>query len=205
MSFFKIDEYSRRIRDEFNQGGVFEELIQKYLLDNKHKIRLQLIPDEGTASREESQEAKKLQTLSSMLTSEEKDSIIQEAYALQQHQEKLQDQTILPTLSISDISRNVEFIDDETSYINGKVKVKWFDQPTNGISYVRIKANLKSLPEQHRIFVPMFKELLDKIGTKNYKYDVFNDKLLNSTNGLEVSIDKYAYSDDHNDIYNRNE
>jgi len=82
-----------------------------------------------------------------MLTSEEKDSIVQEAYALQQHQEKLQDQTILPTLSISDISRNIEFIDDETSYINGKVKVKWFDQPTNGISYVRIKANLKSLPE----------------------------------------------------------
>jgi len=51
----------------------------------------------------------------------------------------------------------------------------------------------------------MFKELLDKIGTKNYKYDVFNDKLLNSTNGLEVSIDKYAYTEDHNDIYNRNE
>ena len=53
LSFFKIDEYSRRIRDEFNQGGVFEELIQKYMLDNKHKIRLQLIPDEATASREE--------------------------------------------------------------------------------------------------------------------------------------------------------
>lgn len=140
-----------------------------------------------------------------MLTSEEKDSIVQEAYALQQHQEKLQDQTILPTLSISDISRNIELIDDETSYINGKVKVKWFDQPTNGISYVRIKANLKSLPEQHRIFVPMFKELLDKVGTKNYKYDVFNDKLLNSTNGLEVSIDKHAYTEDHSDIFNRNE
>ena len=51
----------------------------------------------------------------------------------------------------------------------------------------------------------MFKELLNKIGTKNYRYDVFNDKLLSSTNGLEVSVDKYAYSDDHKDIFDRNE
>ena len=51
----------------------------------------------------------------------------------------------------------------------------------------------------------MFKELLSQIGTKNFKYDVFNDKLLSSTNGLEVSIDKYAFSEEHDDIHNRQE
>lgn len=81
----------------------------------------------------------------------------------------------------------------------------WFDQPTNGISYIRIKANLLNLPEHLRIFVPLFKELLSNIGTKNYKYDEFNDKLLSSTDGIEVSIDKYAYSLDHNDIMDRKE
>jgi Zn-dependent M16 (insulinase) family peptidase len=74
------------------------------------------------------------------------------------------------------------------------VKVHFFEQPTNGISYVRLKANLRTLPQKHRVFVPMFKEMLSNIGTKNYRYDVFNDKLLSSTNGLEVSIDKFAYS-----------
>jgi Zn-dependent M16 (insulinase) family peptidase len=51
----------------------------------------------------------------------------------------------------------------------------------------------------------MFKELLSNIGTKNYRYDKFNDKMMNSTNGLEVSIDKYSYSEDHTDIFDRNE
>ena len=111
----------------------------------------------------------------------------------------------MPSLNISDISRGVEFVDRETKYIGDKVKVHFYDQPTNGISYVRIKANLKNLPVEHRIFVPMFKELFSSIGTKNYRYDDFNDRLLNCTNGLEVSIDKYAYSDDHEDIHNRNE
>lgn len=86
-----------------------------------------------------------------------------------------------------------------------KIKCNWYQQPTNGISYVRVKANLKNLPEKHRMFVPMFTELLSRIGTKNYKYDAFNDKLMGCSNGLEVSIDKFAFTEDHTDIMNRNE
>lgn len=51
----------------------------------------------------------------------------------------------------------------------------------------------------------MFKELLGSIGTKNYRYDEFNDKLMNSTNGIEVTLDKYSFTPDHNDILDRNE
>jgi len=112
---------------------------------------------------------------------------------------------VLPSLGIEDIQRNIEFVESEVKYVGNKIKCHFFDQPTNGISYVRVKANLKNLPEEHRIFVPMFKKLLSQIGTKNYKYDTFNEKLMNSTNGLEVSIDKYAFTDDHTDIFNRNE
>lgn len=51
----------------------------------------------------------------------------------------------------------------------------------------------------------MFVELLPHMGTKNYKYDVFNDKLMNSTNGLEVSVDKFSNSPDHLDLFERQE
>jgi Zn-dependent M16 (insulinase) family peptidase len=45
LSFFKIDEYSKRIRAEFNEGGLFENLIQKYILGNNHYLRLVSVPD----------------------------------------------------------------------------------------------------------------------------------------------------------------
>ena len=51
----------------------------------------------------------------------------------------------------------------------------------------------------------MFAQLLSSVGTKNYRYDHFNDKLMNCTNGLEVSIDKFSYTEDHTDIFDRNE
>lgn len=82
------------------------------------------------------------------------------------------------------------------------VKTHFFDQPTNGIMSVRIKADLKTLPEELRDFVPMFSEIVPFIGTKNYTYSDFNDKMLSVSNGIEVTVDKYATGDDP---FNRNE
>jgi presequence protease len=109
--------------------------------------------------------------------------------------------SVLPSLSLEDISRQIEFVDHNISF-TGNVKTWWFDQPTNGITYVRVKANLKNLPEHLRVFVPMFTEFLSSICTKNYRYDDFNDRLLSCTNGLEVRVDKYS---NKQDILDRNE
>lgn len=51
----------------------------------------------------------------------------------------------------------------------------------------------------------MFAEALSKIGTKNYTYDVFNDKMLSCSNGIEASVDKYAFTEDYLDVMDRNE
>jgi Zn-dependent M16 (insulinase) family peptidase len=68
---------------------------------------------------------------------------------------------------------------------------------------VRVKANLKNLPEHLRVFVPMFSEFLSSIGTKNYRYDDFNDRILSCSTGLEVRLDKYSTST--TDILDRHE
>ena len=51
----------------------------------------------------------------------------------------------------------------------------------------------------------MFEELLSSVGTKNYRYDVFNDKVMNSTTGLSVGLDKWADNTDHTLIDTKNE
>jgi Zn-dependent M16 (insulinase) family peptidase len=42
----------------------------------------------------------------------------------------------------------------------------------------------------------MFKEMLPNIGTKNYKYDVFHEKMMNCSSGLNLAIDKFSATDD---------
>ena len=51
----------------------------------------------------------------------------------------------------------------------------------------------------------MMSELFSKIGTKNYRYDEFNNKILNCSSGLDVQIDKYSDAQDFEDITDRKE
>ena len=111
LSFFKVDEYSKRVRQEFDKGGLFEGLIQKYLLDNSHHLRLFLTPNEKLGEMQEREDAAKLAELTRALSEAEKEAIVSETKQLKQHQEKLQDQAILPSLGIEDISRGIEFVE----------------------------------------------------------------------------------------------
>lgn len=53
LSFFKINDYSQRIREDFQRGGLFENLIKKYLLDNNNQLKLLLVPDSTIAAKDE--------------------------------------------------------------------------------------------------------------------------------------------------------
>lgn len=71
LSLFKINEYSARIRDEFNQGGLFEGLIEKHLKSNPHYLRLLYTADEKKAEKEEASELRQMSALRKALSNEE--------------------------------------------------------------------------------------------------------------------------------------
>lgn len=68
LSIFRINEYSQRIREDFKKGGLFEGLIQKYFLDNPHKLTLLAVPDAEQGPKEEQAEKKLLEKLKQTLT-----------------------------------------------------------------------------------------------------------------------------------------
>lgn len=51
----------------------------------------------------------------------------------------------------------------------------------------------------------MFSEFFPSIGTKNYKYDAFNNKMLGCTSGIKCDIDKFSRSETIEDLMNRHE
>ena len=79
------------------------------------------------------------------MNDEEKKTILLETKLLKTHQESLQNLDVLPSLTLTDIPKQIEYVDSDVRMV-GNIKIHFFDQPTNGISYVRIKANLKNLP-----------------------------------------------------------
>ena len=80
-SVFKLDEFASRLRQEFDDG-VFEKMIRRHLIDNKHQLRLTSLPSEEHANKEQMAEQKQLSMLQEVLTEQEKQSIVSETYAL---------------------------------------------------------------------------------------------------------------------------
>jgi Zn-dependent M16 (insulinase) family peptidase len=51
LAFFKIDEFSKRIRSEFSKKETFSGLINQYFINNEHKLKLQFLPDPAEISK----------------------------------------------------------------------------------------------------------------------------------------------------------
>ena len=105
LNMFKINEFSARIREEFGNGGLFEGLIEKHLVKNKHFLKLLYSPDPTKADREEAAEVASLDALNAALTEAEKELIMKETAELKRYQEKPQDHNVLPSLSLQDIPK----------------------------------------------------------------------------------------------------
>lgn len=101
---------------------------------------------------------------------------------------------------MKDISRDIDLNKYEVKKLKDSIDTYWFEQPTNGISYIRMKVDLKDMDQELKQWVPMFGALFSKMGTDKLKYDQFNDKLMASTTGLSVTVDKYSHSDDLSDV-----
>ena len=103
-----------------------------------------------------------------------------------EHQEKKDDVSLLPTLTMKDIKPDVERYHLEKSVVNG-VPVQWSAQPTNGIAYFRGVMNTSHLTEQQRSLFSVFCGVASKMGTKKHDYQEFA-KIVSSQRPLIISL-----------------
>ena len=45
LTVFEIGDFANQLKKDFKNEKILENLVQKYLIDNHHKILLRLVPD----------------------------------------------------------------------------------------------------------------------------------------------------------------
>lgn len=65
---------------------VFGPLIRKYLLDNTHRVSVELLPDKGLATQREAVERERLAAARAAMSEEELEAIIKETKELRERQ-----------------------------------------------------------------------------------------------------------------------
>ena len=181
------------LREKAEQG-YFEELLQKYLLDNPHKAIVILKPKKGLTEEKDGRLKEMLAQKKAALTEAEIAEIVAETKALEEYQEaedSKEDLAKIPLLAREDIGKQARKIVNEECRL-GEIPVLKHEVFTNGIAYLRMIFEFKEVPEDLLPYLGIFKGCLGLLNTEHYQYgDLFNEINL-VTGGMSAVNNGYA-------------
>jgi len=168
----------------------FESLIDRYLINNQHRVTLILSPDPALDEKQAAEERERLQKIGSELSREQRQAVIENTRILRQMQETPDPPKALatiPSLAIEDLDKENKIIPIEELNKSG-VKVLYHDLSTNGIVYLDLGFDLRSLPQEYLSYVPLLTRGLIELGTESEEYVAFTQRISRKTGGIRPEI-----------------
>ncbi|KAK6492234.1 presequence protease [Huso huso] len=187
VELLKITDKVTRFRQCLQDNPHFlQEKVKLYFKDNPHRLTLSMSPDESYFEKQAQAEEEKLKQKVSALSEEDKKLIYEKGLQLMAAQSTTQDASCLPALKVSDILPTIPFTPVEMGNA-GDVPVQYCAQPTNGMVYFRAMCSLNTLPEELKIYVPLFCNVITKLGCGVMDYRQQSQQIELKTGGMSVS------------------
>ena len=183
----------KQLKEEV-KGKYFEDLIQKYLLDNSHETILLLEPVKNLTQKKDEALRSKLAEYRAGLSTEEINRIISETRELKEYQEapdKPEDLARIPLLTRADMKKEAEQFHNAVRYA-GKTKILFHDIYTNGIGYVNFIFDMKDVPEDLFPYAGILKTVLGMVDTQHYTYGDLYNEINIRTGGINASVNTYS-------------
>ncbi|WP_157493107.1 insulinase family protein [Desulfonatronovibrio magnus] len=191
---FTLMEFSdvlENIKTRLDSGErIFEDLINKFLIENEHRSVVILEPDQGLEAMIQEEETQQLQEARLRMTDEEIHKIIQKNAELKQFQEASDDPQELariPRLQRSDMEEKVKTVPREVTELKG-VETLIHPLPTNGIYYFDLGFDLHFLPQKYLPYIPLFGRALVEMGTKDKDFVNMTTLIRQKTGGLSPVV-----------------
>ncbi|GLU09297.1 hypothetical protein SLE2022_261630 [Rubroshorea leprosula] len=176
-----------RIAEEGSKA-VFSPLIEKFILNNPHRVTIEMQPDPEKASRDEAAEKEILEKVKASMTEEDLAELAHATRELKVKQETPDPPEALrtvPSLSLHDIPKEPICVPTEIGDING-VKVLQHDLFTNDVLYSEVVFDMSSLKQELLPLVPLFCQSLLEMGTKDLTFVQLNQLIGRKTGGISV-------------------
>jgi len=188
------EELIRTLRHKALNEGYFEELIRKFLLDNPSTVTVTLEPDPGKQQRSQAEEQERLAIYDKTVSEQEKQERINRTKELMQEQQQpnsVATLSLLPQLSLSDLSAKVDFHEVVQTEMFGR-EVLVSELTTNHISYLDIGFDISCLPPELLPWLDLFGTIVTEIGTKRLNYQQFAKEIATCTGSFSHSLTSYT-------------
>ena len=182
---------------ELSGERYFEELIQKYLLDNPHGSVITLVPSKGLAARREKALEEQLQAKLEKMTQEEKEILVEKTKALVEYQEAEEEpgsEKCIPMLKREDIKKEAAGFTNEELNVDGSLFL-YHEVPTNGISYLDLMFDLKNLDPEDVPYLGLLKSVLGFVDTAHFSYGELSNEINAETGGVSCGVEVFDRAD----------
>ena len=193
-----IDELKENINSDF-----FEKYIEEKLLNNPYSLITIVTPELDKNLKEEKELKEKLENIKNNMSKEELENIMKEHKELidfQMTEDSKEDKATIPSLELSDISKNITHIPRE-EIEEEPYKVLINEQFTNNLSYVTLAFDANHFSEKEIFNLSLLTDLYGKVNTKNYSYEDLNNEIYKTMGGFVVNNLTYSDSKDYKKFY----
>mmetsp|Transcript_14152 Transcript_14152/g.34028 ORF Transcript_14152/g.34028 Transcript_14152/m.34028 type:complete len:1117 (-) Transcript_14152:229-3579(-) len=168
---------------------VFRPLLKRLLLDNQHRVIVELHPDKALGKKEEDDEKARISAFRASLSAAQVEKVVEDTEELKRLQETPDSPEMLacvPTLAIADIPRAVKTIPSDLSSL-GATTLLTHDLFTNDILYAEHLLDLHAVPMELMPLVPLWCRAMQRMGTAKKSFVDFDQSMGATTGGFGLS------------------
>ena len=177
----------------------FEDLVQRYLLDNPHCTVAVFAPEAGLTERRENERKAALAKKKAAMTKEEIAAVVRETKELKEWQEQPdaeEDLKKIPMLTLGDLKREADAFRYEERK-EGDAQVLFHDVETNGICYLTFLFDMERVPEELYPYAGLLKTMLGMVDTAHYGYAKLANEVNIRTGGFTGAVSTYTRAEDN--------
>ncbi|MEX1031759.1 MAG: insulinase family protein [Cellvibrionaceae bacterium] len=168
IGLLDIDPVLNKLRTAIEDPAYIKNLVSELLLNNRHRVRLTMVPDPQLAERKAQAEAAQLAAIKQSLEPAKQQSIIERAQALQARQTQKDDDSILPKVGLEDIPKEMRHKQGERK--RDKLPVALYQAGTNGLTYQQAVVDLPELNADELALLPLLSMCMTELGLADSDY-----------------------------------
>ena len=169
IDLLDIDPVLERLRQAIQAPDFLRRLVKELLLDNPHRIRLSLYPDETLGDKIVEVEKSKLADIKSAMSKDDRSAIIKQAEDLRVRQNCAEPLDVLPKVGIEDIPLNINYVTGQTETLASHLVTR-YAAGSNGLVYHQIVTPLPKLTAHQLQLLPLYAQLVTELGSAGRSY-----------------------------------
>jgi len=180
------------LKARLNSGEkVFEELLQRLIVDNKHMATVELAPDTSLAEQQKAAEEAVLAKAKAAMSEAEIQQVIDSTKSLKEAQlrEDTPEQLAsIPRVTIADLERTVKEFPTDFGTLAGGGQLLTHALPTAGVVYADVLFDMSKVPLEDLPLVRFFSNFVDEVGTSELSAVSMQRRIGARTGGISTAM-----------------